>query len=108
MDGQDWKPIVMNKKKIIKKNVKQNENLQRINKIENETENFNHKKLDISFKKAFQQARLKEKLSQKDLASRLNVKPSVINSYENGTCIPNNNFISSLERILKCKLPKVK
>ena len=46
------------------------------------------------------------KYSQKDLATKMNVKPQVINSYEAGKCIPDNSFIAKMETILKCKLPR--
>ena len=108
MDCQDWKAVVINKKVLKKEKISQNETKQKEKKLENETEQFTHKKLGVSFKKAIQQARLSQKITQKDLATKLNVKPSVINSYENGTCIPNNQFITHIERILKCKLPRGK
>ena len=108
MDCQDWKDVVINKKTLKKKKISQNETKQKERKLENETEQFIHKKLDVSFKKAIQQARLSQKITQKDLATKLNVKPSVVNSYENGTCIPNNQFIANIEKILRCKLPRSK
>ena len=82
--------------------------LQEANKIENETEAFNHAKIGFNFKVAMQKARLASKISQKDLATKLNVKPQVITSYESGKVIPDNAFIAKMERILNCKLPRAK
>ena len=44
-----------------------------------------------------------EKLSQKDLATKLNVPLQTIVQYENGKAIPNNNFIRKMEVILNIK-----
>ena len=59
-------------------------------------------------KLAIQQSRLAMKLSQKELAKRLCILPSVIHAYENGTAIPNNAFIAKLEHTLCTKLPRIK
>jgi putative transcription factor len=107
MDNQDWKPLTFHKQPP-KSNKTQNQLQQKGTKLDNENENFTHKKLDTSFKVAMQKARLNAKVTQKDLATRLNVKSTVINSYENGSCVPNNDFIVKIERILKCKLPRGK
>ena len=107
MDHQDWKPVTFTKPKQIE-HKPQNQTNQQQNKLDNETESFEHKKLDTSFKVEMQKARLKAKITQKELATRLNVKPSVIHSYETGTCIPNNAFIAKIDNILKCKLPRAK
>lgn len=51
-----------------------------------------------------QQARLAANLTQKELATRINEKPSVINDYESGRAIPNQQILSKLERSLNAKL----
>ena len=108
MSHQDWKPIVFEKKTKPVKLPPLSNNTSKATKIDNETEVFTHNKLDFSFKKAIQTARLASKITQKDLATKLNVKPQVINSYESGKVIPDNAFIAKMERILKCKLPRAK
>lgn len=105
MSHQDWDPVIFTKEKPKEKKTK-NSHSQKNNKLENETESFSHKKLDSNFKSTMQRARLACKISQKDLATKLNVKPQVITSYENGKCIPDNAFIARMERVLKCKLPR--
>lgn len=66
------------------------------------------KKVSNELKIAIQQARMNNKLSQKQLASMMCCQPSLINQYENGKAIPNNSFISKLEQKLKTKLPRIK
>ena len=44
------------------------------------------------------------KLSQKDVAQKVNEKPSVIQDYESGKAIPNPQILSKLERVLGVKL----
>lgn len=105
MSHQDWDPVIFTKPPPKVKKA-QNSHSQKSNKLENETESFSHKKLDSNFKSTMQRARLACKISQKDLATKLNVKPQVITSYENGKCIPDNAFIARMERVLKCKLPR--
>ena len=108
MSHQDWKPTVFEKKTKPVKLPPLSNNTSKSTKIDNETEVFTHNKLDFSFKKALQTARLASKITQKDLATKLNVKPQVINSYESGKVIPDNAFIAKMERILNCKLPRAK
>ena len=53
-------------------------------------------------------ARLLKKMTQKDLAKRVNVRPQVIIDYEQRrTIIPNYNLIHKIENVLGCKLPKL-
>lgn len=113
MNLQEWDTIVFTKKTKTKnksniQNINsQNESSQKMNKVDNEI--FTQKKLTYAFKKELQKARLLLKISQKDLAIRLNVKTQLITSYENGTCLtPTNGFIAKLEKQLKCKLPRLK
>ena len=105
MNHQDWDPVIFTKDQPKVKKT-QNSHSQKNNKLDNETESFSHKKLDSNFKSTMQRARLACKISQKDLATKLNVKPQVIASYEAGKCVPDNGFIARMERVLKCKLPR--
>lgn len=50
------------------------------------------------------QARLALEMTQKDVAQKVNEKPSVIQDYESGRAIPNPQILGKLERILKVKL----
>ena len=51
-----------------------------------------------------QAARLELKLSQKDLAAKVNEKVSVLQDYESGKAIPNPQILGKLERNLGVKL----
>ena len=66
------------------------------------------KVLSAKFKKTLMNARLLKKMTQKDLAKRVNVRPQVIIDYEQRrTIIPNYNLIHKIENVLGCKLPKL-
>merc|ERR1719310_2259469 len=74
-------------------------------KIE-ESDELKHNKVDKSLSKAIQQARMAKKMTQKELATKINEKPQVIGEYENGKAIPNGQIIVKIERILGVKLPR--
>lgn len=77
-----------------------------LRKVEAETENFSLKKAGRELGLAIQRARQEKGWKQKDLAQRINEKPTVINSYESGKAIPNHQLISRIERALGTKLPR--
>ena len=51
-----------------------------------------------------QTARMEKQLSQKDVAQKINEKPSVLQDYEAGRAIPNAQILAKLERVLGVKL----
>lgn len=113
MNHQDWKPVVFtkNSQKIYsEKQIKEYEEKQK-QKLEKkkEKENEIHKPAKVSYelKKALMQARLSIKMSQKDLANKLNVSLNTISDYENGKIVPNNAFIVKMEKVLNVKLPRI-
>ncbi|XLR03576.1 hypothetical protein S83_069774 [Arachis hypogaea] len=55
-------------------------------------------------KKVVMQARMDKKLTQAQLAQIINKKPQVIQEYESGKAIPNQQIIGKLERALGAKL----
>lgn len=73
-------------------------------KLDMETEELKHKKIDISLSREIVQARVKKGLNQKQLANMINKPQSVINQYENGTAIVDNNILAILQRKLGIKL----
>ncbi|GAB5033453.1 multiprotein bridging factor type [Nannochloropsis oceanica] len=79
-----------------------------LRKLEEETEDFHVARVDRSFSVALAQARMGKGLSQKELATRVCEKPSVINDYESGRAIPNPNIINKLDRALGVHLPRGK
>ncbi|KAI0317297.1 hypothetical protein OF83DRAFT_1172114 [Amylostereum chailletii] len=44
------------------------------------------------------------KLSQKDVAQKINEKPTILQDYESGKAIPNPQILGKLERVLGVKL----
>ncbi|RKP18160.1 MBF1-domain-containing protein [Rozella allomycis CSF55] len=62
------------------------------------------KNVGLAVSKAIQQARMEKKWTQKDLAVKVNEKQNVINEYESGKAIPNQQVLSKLERVLGVKL----
>jgi len=77
---------------------------QRIVKLDRENEVAPPPKILPSVGKAIGTARLDLKLSQKDVAQKINEKPSVLQDYESGKAIPNPQILGKLERVLGVKL----
>ncbi|KAE9621608.1 putative transcription factor Lambda-DB family [Lupinus albus] len=73
-------------------------------KLDEETENLHHERVPTELKKAIMQARLEKKLTQAQLAQMINEKPQIIQEYESGKAIPNQQIIGKLERALGAKL----
>jgi ribosome-binding protein aMBF1 (putative translation factor) len=69
-------------------------------KLENETETFVHKTVSMAMAKKIAKLRIDAKLTQKDLAFKLNLHANVIRDYENGTSIPKANIINKIENVL--------
>lgn len=110
MQHQDWTPVVFHKPEQ-----KQNTSKSATTTMTKKTRDLIHTndvivppKLTPEFRKAMQLARNALKISQKQLATTLQVSPKLIVEYENGKAIPNNQFISKLEKVLKTKLPRPK
>ncbi|RUS33879.1 multi protein bridging factor 1-domain-containing protein [Jimgerdemannia flammicorona] len=77
---------------------------QRIAKLDRENEVAPPPKVDMSVGRAIQQGRQALGLTQKDLAQKINEKPQVVNEYEAGRAIPNQQILGKLERALGIKL----
>ncbi|MQL87633.1 hypothetical protein Taro_020190 [Colocasia esculenta] len=73
-------------------------------KLDDETENLSHDKVPLELKKNIMQARTDKKLTQAQLAQLINEKPQIIQEYESGKAIPNQQIIGKLERVLGVKL----
>ncbi|XWS30045.1 hypothetical protein CRYUN_Cryun24cG0084300 [Craigia yunnanensis] len=77
-------------------------------KLDDETENLAHERVSTDLKKNIMQARMDKKLTQSQLAQMINEKPQIIQEYESGKAIPNQQVISKLERALGVKLRRKK
>lgn len=73
-------------------------------KIEEETEDFNIKKVNRKLSTTISTARTAKGMKQKDLATKINVLPALIQKYENGQAIPDQQVINKLQRVLGIKL----
>lgn len=63
-------------------------------------------RIPLPLHKAIQKARTEKKVSQKDLAAKINVKIQVIGDYENGKAVPNAQITGKIERALDVRLPR--
>jgi putative transcription factor len=73
-------------------------------KIDEESENFRHKEIGLDVRRAIAAGRQAKGITQKDLAQLINEKPQVVNEYESGKAIPNNNVLQKMEKALGVKL----
>ena len=73
-------------------------------KVELDDENLTHKTVSVDVKKAILQGRLAKKLTQAQLAQQINEKPQIVQEYESGKAIPNQQILGKLERVLGVKL----
>mgnify|MGYP001241084901 CR=1 FL=1 len=117
---QDWEPLVLRKKQqktktdkqnalrkgnveVKTKNTNKNTNDQ-MRKLEEDMENLKVETVNKSISKAIIEARNKLNMKQKELATKINVQPQIIQQYENGKAKPEIAVLRKLERVLKCKL----
>lgn len=73
--------------------------------MEDEAESFHLAKPTLEMRKLLQQERMKAGLNQSELAQLCNVKPTVIQEYENGKAIANSMMLGKIERALRSKNP---
>ena len=67
-------------------------------------ETFRHAKVGNKLRVAIAQARTANGMTQKQLATSLNVRVGMIADYESGRAIPNPQFLVRIEQKLNCKL----
>ncbi|KAI9319408.1 multi protein bridging factor 1-domain-containing protein [Dichotomocladium elegans] len=81
-----------------------NRDHQRIAKLDRENDVAPPPKVDVSVGRAISKGRQDKGITQKDLAQLINEKPQVVNEYESGKAIPNQQILGKLERALGIKL----
>jgi len=96
---QDWEPVVLKKSDIPGKQETQTQ--------VKDKDKVTLKEPSLDFQKALQQARMVNKMSQKDLALKLGMNLNTMVNYEKGKEVPTNLIISKLEKILNTKLPRI-
>eukprot|EP00179_Madagascaria_erythrocladioides_P001429 CAMPEP_0198312254 /NCGR_PEP_ID=MMETSP1450-20131203/3691_1 /TAXON_ID=753684 ORGANISM="Madagascaria erythrocladiodes, Strain CCMP3234" /NCGR_SAMPLE_ID=MMETSP1450 /ASSEMBLY_ACC=CAM_ASM_001115 /LENGTH=134 /DNA_ID=CAMNT_0044015193 /DNA_START=44 /DNA_END=448 /DNA_ORIENTATION=+ len=130
MEGQDWNKVVLSKTKggggtrsnkvapeaairagtsvatEKKYNAGANKKTVDLNmaKLDAETEELTHKKVSQNVAKNIQKARMAKGMTQAQLAQAINEKPQIVNQYESGKAIPNNQIITKIERALGAKV----
>jgi len=77
---------------------------QRIAKLDRENEVAPPAKIAPTVGKTISSRRAELKLTQKDVAAKINEKQSVLQDYESGKAIPNPQILGKLERALGVKL----
>lgn len=104
MDHQDWNTVTVSNRKNQKDTNKKTEKVQ-----SQRSENLDVKLIpDTKFKTAMMQARVAAKVTQKDLANKMNLPITQIQKWENGKLIPNNKIIANISKALGCQLPRCK
>ena len=73
-------------------------------KLDNNTDAGKHDKVSLSVGKLIMKGRQAKNMSQKELAQKINEKPTVINSYEQSKAIPNQQILGKIEKQLGIKL----
>lgn len=111
---QDWNPVVFNlKNKQTPKNkptpdettvtLKKHHFTTNLQKFDGD-DIITPKKLNLSLSKQIQQARTNQKMTQKQLAVKINERVEVVRDYENGKAIPSQQIINKLRRVLNAPL----
>jgi ribosome-binding protein aMBF1 (putative translation factor) len=111
-NNPDWKVCTFHNKNITPKTYELCKKQDLLGKFKNRDNQIKHQKLDkheesfelpkpeISFGKLMQKARLNLKMSQKDLANKLNVKENFISDYESCKLPQDKLFESKIRKIL--------
>lgn len=73
-------------------------------KLDRETEELKLPSLGLDVGKIIQKARNDKAMTQKDLATKICEKPQVVNEYECGKGVPNQQVLAKMERVLGVKL----
>ena len=100
LEHQDWKPVLIKKKKKVSKNEPKKTKGLGHSLDDNDTK-LKHKKVDKNFGKKIAQYRMAKKCNQKKLGHKINIKEDVIKKSETGTIIPNEHIINKLRRVLQ-------
>lgn len=113
---QDWNVVVFKKKDIkagnnngdVSKKVSYAECPVSIKKLDEDREEFNHKKITKDIADTIKSKRIELKLSQSDLAKKINEKPNVIQEVESMKGIYNHILLNKIARALGISLKKNK
>lgn len=85
---QDWEPVVLRKKnagQATETVLRKKEDQINKKKIDQNLEEFKHKKVPKNVSETIMRRRIELKLTQAQLAQKINERPSVVNEIENGS-----------------------
>jgi len=117
MSHQDWNTITIgnpSKQKVERSIIPRkgdNAMIDQLKKTENETENFTIVRIPNALSKEIMNIRTKLKLTQKDVANKLNIQLNVYTELENGKASYSNEtkqYLNKLERIFGIKFENKK
>ena len=100
---QDFNQVVFKKPNVIDKQQKTSfiTHEESINRTLENDELIEKPSLSLELKQKIQKARISKNMTQKQLASALNIKSDVINKIEAGTQKPDPKLLNQLKRILQ-------
>ena len=105
LDHQDWKTIIIKKpKENVKNSTKKiNNDVQKKISVEKKAEegDLKQKKITLELRQDIMKARTAKSLTQKQLASSINLPLQIISDIESGKALYNPQHISKIKRYLK-------
>lgn len=100
MFRQDWEPVVFTKKKV-EKGSSIPRGPTHAQKLDENTENYkDHKKIDKKLADAIRKKRIELKLTQEQLAQKVNVRAGIVNDIESQRCIYDSVTVEKIKRVL--------
>lgn len=110
MNGQDWTPVVFHKR-IPSEQAAPKAPVGKKGKLVRELADATEaikvaEKISLSLSKTIQQARAAKKMTQSELAKKVNVQSKTVADYEAGRVVPDAGILSKLSRVLGVTLKK--
>ena len=75
--------------------------------LEAETEELKNASVPLSVQRALEAARTASNMTRDQLAQKLSLPVQTVRDHETGRCLPDNAYISRVERALNTRLPRV-
>lgn len=98
---QDWTPVVFKKVKGTPLEKKGPRGPSHLQKLDENSENYkDHRKVDKALSDAIKQKRIEMKLTQDQLAQRVNVRGNVINDIEAKRGVYDSSVVERIKRVL--------
>jgi ribosome-binding protein aMBF1 (putative translation factor) len=113
-EHQDWNVVVLKKQKSQNNNNAENKTKQihvetpvSIKKLNEDREDFHHKKIPKEVADAIKNKRLELKMTQVQLAQKINTRPQVIQEVESMKCVYDHIILNKITRVLGLSLKNV-